>query len=197
MENNKVITDNLKFRDADFDDYCGTVEQLSEFLQYRAFYHGDYCHYSTLENIYNIMKNKEFWLTPSMNSNDTNDRNKGIYNLCFTSGTSENLPLWYLYGQGARIEFKKEIFQNLFNKQHCKVDNSTQKKVGKDIELKLTLNKNDTVKQNYVTIPNEYIKISDILYLADNEKNTARFKYNGKNKFNVDIDIKNEYLDKF
>lgn len=156
-----------KWAHADFNfEKIKNSNDLSDFLHYRALEHNNYNHYSNLKAIDGIVSSKSFRLMPSVNSNDTKDHNADIFNLCFATGDSESMPLWYFYGgpdgQGARLTFTKSQFNNLFNKASYKLV------IGED---------NKTVLE----IPKDKVKISDVIYYK--ESDTVRLKYSNNNLF--------------
>lgn len=102
-------------------------DDLREYMYNREFEHTNYYHYTSLENINSILKNKHFWLSCVAGFNDEIDKKqfgdenaqKEFYSLCFSTGVNENLPLWYLYsgiqGKGGRISFTKATIRDLIN----------------------------------------------------------------------------------
>ena len=76
---------------------------METYLDGREYEHGGYFHYTKLEIADSILRNREFWLSNVSGFNDTVDSGqfgKGeqpYFSLCFSTGLSENLPLWYLY----------------------------------------------------------------------------------------------------
>ena len=108
---------------------CSNVQEILEFMQdpERFLHHTKYFHYTDEQVLGKILENKTLrfsWLGNEDKWNDgiekkwyqDNVPDKNIFSLCFSTGTSESLPLWYLYsgidGKGARLSFgKKEIEQ--------------------------------------------------------------------------------------
>ena len=135
---------------------------LALFLRERALKHSNYYHYGSVEKISAILEHKTLRINPSINFNDVNDRYEGIFSFCFSTGTSENLPLWFLYsgieGKGARIGLN----QNQFNQF---IDNAT---------FTLMVNKEARFR-----IPKEKVVVSDILYIQKKQTET-RVKYNAR-----------------
>lgn len=92
-----------------------SCRDLEEYLMDREYQHGKYFHYTNLDAVNEILKNKGFWLSNVGGFNDTVDTEQfgagpqPFFALCFSTGIHENLPLWYLYsgvdGRGARIQF--------------------------------------------------------------------------------------------
>lgn len=89
-----------------------TADELAVYMKERAFMHRKYYHYTSADIVNSILGQNEFWLSCVSKFNDKNDSNqftpqKEYYALCFSTGASENLPLWYLYsgidGKGARL----------------------------------------------------------------------------------------------
>ena len=100
-----------------------TCHDLETYLDGREYEHGGYFHYTKLEIADSILRNREFWLSNVSGFNDTVDSGqfgKGeqpYFSLCFSTGLSENLPLWYLYsgidGHGARLQVSKTWVRDL------------------------------------------------------------------------------------
>ena len=100
-----------------------TCHDLETYLDGREFDHGGYFHYTKLEIADSILRNSEFWLSNVSGFNDTIDSGQfgegeqPYFSLCFSTGLSENLPLWYLYsgidGHGARIQVSKTWVRDL------------------------------------------------------------------------------------
>lgn len=96
---------------------------METYLDGREYEHGGYFHYTKLEIADSILRNREFWLSNVSGFNDTVDSGqfgKGeqpYFSLCFSTGLSENLPLWYLYsgidGHGARLQVSKTWVRDL------------------------------------------------------------------------------------
>lgn len=92
----------------------------------RANHHTFYYHYSTLDIVDNILKENAFRLrnlTESSNDEGEKRHSAGdgdvLFSVCFATGTSENLPMWYLYsgpdGKGGRLGLRKSDFMVLRN----------------------------------------------------------------------------------
>ena len=163
---------------------CNTSEEFLTFFDNdeQAFRHTNYYHYTLLENINSILKAKQIRLTQlSKTANDLvekgvyNELGSNIFSVCFSTGTSECLPLWYLYsgidGRGARLGLKKKtlckILENpsfLLLETEC---TRPYRLIGEPIELK---------KDDYKLL------CRDILYIGrDSQKKSAfRIKYNGQ-----------------
>lgn len=160
-------------------------------------HHTNYYHYTSLENIDNILKGKCIYLTP--NNGEKNDiaegKNKSMlsYFACFSTGTSESLPLWYLYsgidGKGGRIGLKRKSFRKLMNNPTMYLA-----KVEKGARPYKILEKSMLQKNDYDFVGR------DILYMGKDTNNPElyRAKYNGNvvNKISEQTyrEIKNEYL---
>lgn len=158
-------------------------ESIEEFINRlnsddTAKHHTNYFHYTTIENADKILNSGTFWLNNfEKDGNDKNDRRQGEFSLCFSTGTSENLPLWYLYsgidGKGVRLGLKKKDFIDLINNP------------------KLYIAEYDS--KNHILIPGTEREIDkskvaarDILYIGkDSTKNAYRLKYNGASQFDI------------
>lgn len=147
----------------------------------RAFHHTSYYTYSSLENIDNILCGGTIWLTwlGESTTNDTVDSEyykdkQNLFSVCFSTGTSETLPLWYLYsgidGKGARLEMPKKWFKSL-----AELDSVELVSFQKD-------NPKNVIAQTKVKKGDFEVKIHDILYIGKDSRNegTYRIKYNGQ-----------------
>ncbi len=88
-----------------------------------------YCHYTTVHSADLILTSKTFRLGKIVNSNDGKENSVGLYALCFCTGKTEKLPMWYLYGglegNGVRIRITPALFKKLlaqFDKIHTEID---------------------------------------------------------------------------
>lgn len=92
----------------------------------RANHHTLYYHYTTLNSVNRILKENAFrLLNLAETSNDESekqhsaDEGEVLFSVCFATGTSENLPMWYLYsgpdGKGGRLGLCKSDFMMLRN----------------------------------------------------------------------------------
>lgn len=162
---------------------CKTGTDILSFFNdpNRAEKHTYFYHYTTLQNVDSILKEKAFRLTRlAVTANDTIEKKRyeaygdNVFSLCFSTGTSESLPLWYLYsgidGKGARIGLKKKSFLDL-----CRAD--------------LSLAATETVYPYRIIgspvklSPDDYDFIArDILYLGQDPAKPKyyRAKYNGQ-----------------
>lgn len=98
--------------------------QLDEYLAGREYRHGEYCHYTKLHVLNDILGSKELWLSPVVGFNDKIEReeikdSKLKFALCFSTGVNENLPLWYMYaginGMGGRLKWSKSGIKHLLS----------------------------------------------------------------------------------
>lgn len=98
--------------------------QLNEYFDGREYTHGDYCHYTKLHTLNDILLNREVWLSSVTGFNDQKERdeikNSNLkFALCFSTGVNENLPLWYMYaginGMGGRLRWSKEGIKRLIS----------------------------------------------------------------------------------
>lgn len=93
------------------------AEKLQNLIKDKALSHTYYYHYSDINAVKGILDSKKLWISSICFSNDVTEHNRFgdntylYFQLCFSTGTTENLPLWFLYsgtnGKGARISFKK------------------------------------------------------------------------------------------
>ena len=184
----------MKFKD------CTTGEEIVEFFDNDklGFNHTEYYHYTSLERANNILDSKKLWLTPlSESANDLVEREtykrigRRCFSACFSTGTSENLPLWYLYlgvdGCGARIGFKKSCFRQLFNNAAfllSEYDSKERKLIGELEPLK---------KEDLKFV------CRDILYIGSDSKNknAFRFKYNGETINSLADSVRDEVFQEY
>lgn len=113
------------------------IKDLSDYLT-REYEHTEYNHYTDLDTIDKILKNREFFLSDVRGFNDKKDteqfKDKLYFSLCFATGVNENLSLWYLYsgidGKGGCISFeRKRIRQLVENAKYklCKFNDDSEK----------------------------------------------------------------------
>ena len=191
--NDLIWSDCVKFKD------CTKGEDFIRFFDNDkpGFSHTEYYHYTSLENANKILTSNKLWLTSlSEFANDLVEREayKGIgrrcFSACFSTGTSENLPLWYLYsgadGRGARIGFNKRCFRKLLNSAAfllSEYDSKERKLIGEPEPLK-----------------REDLKFvcRDILYIGSDSKNRNAFrcKYNGDTINNLSRSVRDEIFQK-
>lgn len=110
-----------------------TADEISALIEKKAYTHTQYYHYSQLEGIKGILNDQKLWVSSMCFSNDTTEHSRFgndtyyYFQLCFSTGTTENLPLWFLYsgtnGKGARISFGKKTINNLidFKNMHAEL----------------------------------------------------------------------------
>ena len=92
-----------------------TANEIKLYFDVRTQGHKEFFHYTSLKAINAILSSKTIRISSTNRFNDEKDRNqfgnigeqKKYFSLCFTSGSNENLSLWYLYsgvdGKGGRI----------------------------------------------------------------------------------------------
>lgn len=148
----------------------------------QAYKHTNYYHYTSLSKVNKILESKQIWLSSfSKYANDLNEKktyeklDNNIFSLCFSTGTSESLPLWYLYsgidGCGVRIGLKKKTMRQLLESSTFLLQpvesEPPYKAYGKQIELK---------KEEYKLL------FRDIIYIGQDSQKAGyyRAKYNGQ-----------------
>ena len=100
-----------------------TADELNEYFDIRTRGHKEFFHYTSLKAINAILGGKTIRIS-SDRLNDKKDREqfgtlleqKRHYSLCFSTGSNENLSLWYLYsgvnGKSGRISLTyKKLMQ--------------------------------------------------------------------------------------
>ncbi len=101
-----------------------TADELQKYFDNRTCGHKEFYHYTSLNALNKILKDKTIRLSSVNRFNDKKDsgqfgsllEQKKHYSLCFSTGLNENLSLWYLYsgvdGRGGRIGLTyKKIMQ--------------------------------------------------------------------------------------
>lgn len=158
-----------------------------------SFRHTYYYHYTSINNVSKILNSKQIRLTRlSTSANDLLEKEhyakfgNNIFSLCFSTGTSESLPLWYLYsgidGCGARIGLKRRSFSQLINSPTFLLI---------EVESKYPYN---AIGEPLVLRPKDYMcQCRDILYIGQDPQNNDIFraKYNGQVKNGLPKDTAN------
>ena len=167
----------LKTKEEFMEFFCvANAEENPRFLR-----HTNYYHYTKEEKFLCIIKSKKLWLTSYAKREYDNDitesewyKNYGqnLFSICFTSGTSESLPFWYLYsgvqGKGVRLQFSRRSLKELYNN-------------GKYIIVYKTKESELLRKDQYTVVG------GDILYIDADEENKekCRAKYQNTNCFGI------------
>lgn len=106
-------------------DYKESRKFLDFYLdKMQGYRHVEYYHYTTVDKLNNIFLANKIWLmdlretaNDCIESDRYKESNKNTFSLCFSTGTSESLPLWYLYagidGAGARLALKRKSVEKL------------------------------------------------------------------------------------
>lgn len=157
------------------------AEDLVEYLNDRPYGHGQYCHYTTLDIIDSIIKNKTFWISSVTRANDEQDKSQfashenEYYMLCWSTGTNENLPMWYMYGgidgKGGRIRLTKDAVRKLNKEGVYKLYKRDEGKLG---DYVMDLKEGESMRCEF----------QDILYV----RRTPRTLNNEKRKTNGEYD---------
>lgn len=185
LKNSEELENYIKYRIANGKD--GKYENL------RAYHHGVFFHYTKLNNIEKILKDKRFLMFHPGDSNDTSENDisekKHKFYLCFSTGINENLPLWYLYagvkGKGGCIRFTKTMIGDLIEKGKFSLvevekDNNHRKVKGMEYEKILEKDEYECTLQ-------------DVVYVGNSKKeNFVNLKYNTMT--NYDQITKEEFL---
>jgi hypothetical protein len=140
--------DKKKLRDV------STYDELKELLDGNEYQHTQYYHYSTIDAINEILDKETIWLTSMTEVNDKKDQEcmgedrHTTFQFCFSTGTSENLPLWYLYsaprGKGARINIPKHSIKALIEKSEMTLARAVKNK--QDAEDVIVLNSDENCR---------------------------------------------------
>lgn len=179
---------------ADLEDYFLGKEKGTEYE------HSNYYHYTSLDTIDSILNGQSFWLTSVCGFNDTLDTaqfgsEKDVYfSLCFSTGVSENLSLWYLYsgldGKGGRLRMTSGGVRDLIHNENyqfvCAERMSNRKE---NILDRFPLEFGKTID----------IRFKDMIYVQEpkEEKNeTVRLKYNTMTNYKISIEEFEAYRQK-
>lgn len=182
---------------------CNTSAEFINFFDSSelAYRHTHYYHYTSLKNVSDILDSQSFRLTLlSKTANDNLEKSEyeklgnNLFSLCFSTGTSESLPLWYLYsgidGKGARIEISKKDLKNLLTeaKYYLVEIEDTYPYKAKNNTKPIALNEEDYK-----------MYFRDILYMgSDPEKHKKyQIKYNGKVKNDISFADYNDIQQKY
>ncbi len=169
-ESNSIISD----KNTDIETLIAYMEDDERYT-----HHTKYFHYTDIGSLNKILESKSLKMSKLWYKEKANDyieqewyskNGKNLFSFCLCTGTSESLPLWYLYsgvdGQGARIEFSKKAIIKL-------IKNSK-------VYIRINDKKNILEKSKYE------IYAYDILYLGkDATKDAYRIKYNDKIRNNI------------
>ena len=153
-----------------------TAAELSDYFVGRVSGHKYFYHYTGLASIDNIIGNREMWISCVSRFNDVEDQRQfgkdkqRYYSVCFSTGSNENLALWYLYsgqnGRGGRIGFtKSKLNYALVNGEFClrEFDPISRTLCGEEIVL--------------IDGKNMTFTMQDVLYISEG-RNHADLKYN-------------------
>ena len=97
---------------------------MTRYLEHHTRRHSYYYHYTTLDCIDSILKTKSLWIGRVDSFNDIAEQKEFdhpelTFVLCFSTGKSEILPMWYMYagltGCGGRIHFTKSGIKKLLD----------------------------------------------------------------------------------
>ena len=166
---------------------CKSASALLNFFDNdkRALGHKNYYHYTSFSVAENIVKGKAFWMSQLCNtSNDAyekkwyQDNGKYLFSLCFSTGSVESIPLWYLYarkeGTGARLIIPKTLMNRLWKYATFTLAEtesfSNRKRIVPGTEIQL---KDDDFRKQF----------RDILYVSRVDKEKGA--YEGKDKTGV------------
>ncbi len=153
----------------DFDD----IESVDDLILYwnREYDHTEYSHYTNLNALNSILEYKELWISSVEKFNDKkeikNVKDKELFfSICFSTGTSENLALWYLYsglnGKGGRITFNKSNIKKLIKNATFKLQDVSS--------LEIVCNLDES---------NMDIWFKDVMYCTDDKSgNNVYLRYN-------------------
>lgn len=149
-------------------------QATSKYEKNRAYYHDSFFHYTNLKNIETILDEKSFLCTELGLSNDPLEKIEDnlkhkVFHLCFSTGVSENIPLWYLYagvdGNGGCLRLTKSLIYELMNCEN----------------FSFVYSKKDTndwiFSCNLIPKVDFEIKLQDVIYETE-DNDSYRLKYN-------------------
>lgn len=173
-----------------------TAAELSAYFDKRTIGHSNFYHYTSLGAIDAILRDKTIRISSVDRFNDEKDKKqfgdsqqqKHYFSFCFSSGSNENLSLWYLYsgvnGKGGRIGFTQNALSKAIEE-------------GSFFLTEYDYDKNEARGLSIPLIPGKTIKITlrDILYSRTTEnKKYADLKYNTMtNHENIEVKELDEY----
>ena len=148
-------------------------ESLQVFLQEQAEQNERLFHYTTLESLMCIIRNKSFRITRMDLMNDKAEKKLGNqkdrsenYVMSFTQG-KEYISMWAMYGRPSgiklRLDFDRELFQKTINNNFYRDSQLTRRIPVHNLDHKAIFSKSGWV-------------LSDIVYL---DKDKHLFKHNG------------------
>lgn len=150
------------------------ADDVIHYLETQKFKHMKYSHYTNIDAMDSILKNRCLWLSPLEQCNDLleTDWEGDVCNdfcLCFSAVYSENIPMWYLYGgitgQGVRLTF----------------GNSVMNKWKNNFQFALKKYDGDGKEETSEIIQPIDVKVRDVLYISKDETNQKyRLKYNNQ-----------------
>ena len=171
----------MKFSD------CKTAADLLAFFDNdsRALNHKYFYHYTSFTVAESIFKGNAFWMSQLCEmSNDAyekkwyQDNGKYLFSLCFSTGSVESIPLWYLYarkgGSGARLIIPKTLMNTLWKHATYTL-----------VEIESCLNGKRMVPGTEIRLKDDDIRkqFRDILYVSRVDKKKAA--YEGKEKTGI------------
>lgn len=184
-----------KWKWSQFGELCN-CQDLEDYLTGREYTHGQYFHYTKLDIVDSILKNKKFWLSNVDGFNDTLDIKQfgqdpvPCFSLCFSTGIHENLPLWYLYsgldGRGARICFTKTGIKKLVKngRYSLRLFGPNEDQDGKEI---MSLEDGKTMKLSF----------RDVIYFQSGDsKGKCALKYNTMTNYKIETEEFENYSQK-
>lgn len=163
---------------------CKTAQEIVDFFDNdeQGFHHTKYYHYTTFEKACKILKNG-IWRLSSLAREDSNDcverdlqrqEGKTTFSICFSTGTSESLPLWYLYsgvdGGGVRFEFSKAQIKKIMNTKTMQLVVAKKDQRGANI-APIPLNQEDGTWM-----------LRDIMYIGKDTVRTGKYRIKHNNE---------------
>lgn len=170
---------------------CEKSEFLAFFLdEKRGFRHTNFYHYTSFEKLKEILDSSSIWLTQlKESSNDKIEKDfyknsgKYLFSLCFSTGTSESFPLWFLYagadGLGARIKIRQKIMKEWLDPTIERTSRLVPKNSAKFyLLIKSNSDKIPLQKEDF-----EY-SLHDILYCGPDSEHIGKYrlKHNGNTR---------------
>ena len=102
-----------------------SIEELKQYLEDKGKGHRPFFHYTTLETLQGMLKNRRLFLTrmdklnDAMECNAAPERKKRVYIASFSFGRPESVAMWYMYGtpskKGIRLTIPNRAITQTIN----------------------------------------------------------------------------------
>ena len=105
-------------------------ESLARGLRENGGQHTSYKMYTSMERALNLLLSGQIYLSNGFSWNDRTDekamQEKGVYGLCLSCSTKENIAMWMLYSgdkgkNGAMVNFYRSVMQELLDTEQIEL----------------------------------------------------------------------------